>query len=342
MTLHLDSKNIDIVYLWVDGKDLNWRLKKQRAELDFMSNYKLASYGNVEGRFRDNQELRYSLRALDKFFPEHGHVFIVTDKQRPKWLKNTEMVTFVDHTEIIPYHLLPVFDSANIESYIHHIPNLSERYFYFNDDVFFGKSVNIDDWFFSDGFYLSWSNDPEVIGTKMLKASDSLENASRLSKKWLQDKKDKIDSKLLLEGSKKFNKNYIHTPRTFAHSPRPMLKSLMKDIEDEALELFTLVRSTTFRQWDKPTIVSDFVLRYALAHSLAFTKDYSYKHIETANPIARKEFDQLVDQFGNLDFFCLNDTTDDASSDSQFLEEAKNTMQRILPVPSRFESTEII
>ena len=57
MTLHLDSKNIDIVYLWVDGKDLNWRLKKQRAELDFMSNYKLASYGNVEGRFRDNQEI---------------------------------------------------------------------------------------------------------------------------------------------------------------------------------------------------------------------------------------------------------------------------------------------
>ena len=35
------------------------------------------------GRFRDNDELRYSLRALERFFPEHGHVYIVTDAQVP-------------------------------------------------------------------------------------------------------------------------------------------------------------------------------------------------------------------------------------------------------------------
>ncbi|MDC0139458.1 hypothetical protein OAI04_01410 [Hyphomicrobiales bacterium] len=306
------------------------------------SSYKLAAYGNVEGRFRDNQELRYSLRALDKFFPDHGHVFIVTDQQKPAWLKNTEMVTFVDHRDLISPHHLPIFDSANIESYIHHIPDLSEHYFYFNDDVFFGKSVNIDDWFFDGGIYLSWSNEPEVIGTEMLKDSDSLENASRLSKKWLKNKKDQIDNKLLTPGIRRFNKNYTHTPRTFAHSPRPMIKSLMHDIEDDALELFTLIRSTTFRQWDKPTIISDFVLRYALAHNLAFIKDYSYNHIETASTNAKKQIDQLIDQFGSLDFFCLNDTTDNASSDNQSLADARNAMQKILPAPSSFEEKEAI
>jgi len=269
-------------------------------------------------------------------------VFIVTDQQKPAWLKNTEMVTFVDHRDLISPHHLPIFDSANIESYIHHIPDLSEYYFYFNDDVFFGKSVNIDDWFFDGGIYLSWSNEPEVIGTEMLKDSDSLENASRLSKKWLKNKKDQIDNKLLTPGIRRFNKNYTHTPRTFAHSPRPMIKSLMHDIEDEALELFALIRSTTFRQWDKPTIISDFVLRYALAHNLAFIKDYSYNHIETASPNAKKQIDQLFDQFGSLDFFCLNDTTDNASSDNQSLVDAKNAMQKILPAPSIFEDKEAI
>jgi|TARA_B110000116_G_scaffold226161_1_gene206479 hypothetical protein len=121
-----------------------------------------------------------------------------------------------------------------------------------------------------------------------------------------------------------------------------MIKSLMHDIEDDALELFTLIRSTTFRQWDKPTIISDFVLRYALAHNLAFIKDYSYNHIETASTNAKKQIDQLIDQFGSLDFFCLNDTTDNASSDNQSLADARNAMQKILPAPSSFEEKEAI
>lgn len=32
----------------------------------------MALYGNVEGRFRDNDELRYSLRALERYFPSTG------------------------------------------------------------------------------------------------------------------------------------------------------------------------------------------------------------------------------------------------------------------------------
>ena len=46
--------------------------------------------------------------------------------------------------ELIPAQALPTFDSGNIESYIHRIPGLSERYFYLNDDVFFGAPVTLD------------------------------------------------------------------------------------------------------------------------------------------------------------------------------------------------------
>ena len=133
------ASGIDIVYLWVDGNDAGWRAKRHRAlqKLKPRAAKDMAPFGNVEGRFRDNDELRYSLRALERFFPDHGHVYLVTDGQAPDWLRPSAHLTLIDHRDLIPEAALPTFDSGNIESYIHRIPGLSERYFYFNDDVFF-------------------------------------------------------------------------------------------------------------------------------------------------------------------------------------------------------------
>ncbi len=115
---------IDIVYLWVDGNDSAWRAKRQAAlqQLPSDSSAAMARYSNVEGRFRDNHELRYSLRALEKFFPDHGHVYIVTDAQAPDWLQASDRLTLVDHRDLMPESSLPTFDSGHIESWIHHIP----------------------------------------------------------------------------------------------------------------------------------------------------------------------------------------------------------------------------
>ena len=181
---------IDIVYLWVNGKDDEWRAKREKHARDLAAEdtSSVAIFGNVEGRFRDNDELRFSLRALEKFFPQHGHIYIVTDGQVPDWFQASNHITLVDHHQLIPLSALPTFDSGNIESYIHHIPGLSERYFYLNDDVFFGAPVCLNDWFYEDGFYVSWSDEPEVEGSQLQLESTSLENASRLSKEWLQSK----------------------------------------------------------------------------------------------------------------------------------------------------------
>jgi hypothetical protein len=227
------QEKIDIVYLWVDGNDPLWRQKRQTS-LNLLTAEKrshIAKYGNVEGRFRDNEELRYSLRALERYFPNCGHVYIVTDAQTPSWLRNSADITVIDHADLIPQALLPTFDSANIESYIHHIPLLSERYFYLNDDVFFGAHVNINHWFHDDGIYVGWSDDAPVLGEALQSDATALENACRLSIRWLKER-----------GT---TQEHIH--RTFAHSPRPMLKSMLVTLEEEAGDLFELVRSTVFR-----------------------------------------------------------------------------------------------
>lgn len=115
---HARPHPIDIVYLWVDGNDPAWRRKRRAAaaQLGLCQHRAIGAHGNGEGRFRDNDELRYSLRALDRFFPAHGHIYLVTDAQTPAWLQPSDRRTVIDHSSLIPPASLPTFDSGHIES----------------------------------------------------------------------------------------------------------------------------------------------------------------------------------------------------------------------------------
>lgn len=336
------SKNqnscVDIVYLWVDGSDLAWRRKRQLAvaSLSPTEREEMALYGNVEGRFRDNDELRFNLRALEIFFPHHGHIFLVTDGQTPTWLKSSAGLTVVDHRDLIEPASLPTFDSGNIESYIHRIPNLSERFFYLNDDVFFGAPVQLSDWFYPGGVYVAWSDDQVITDEPMRADATALENACRLSHQWLTAHAAKNSS----AGMQKQFFDYQPVFRTFAHSPRPMLRSRMVLLETQAPDLFERVRSTVFRSWDKPTIVSDFVLRWALAHGQAKVRKHSHLYIATGEGDLQtldKTLEVLGELVGQLDFFCINDTTDDAHQHDPRLEKVRNALIALLPHPSRME-----
>lgn len=49
-------------------------------------------------RFEDNDELRYSLRSVEKYAPWVRHIFIVTNGQIPHWLDlENPRVTIVTH-----------------------------------------------------------------------------------------------------------------------------------------------------------------------------------------------------------------------------------------------------
>ena len=333
------SEKIDIVYLWVDGNDPKWRQKRQNSlnRLNANKRNDIAKYGNVEGRFRDNDELRYSLRALERYFPDCGNVYIVTDAQTPSWLhksaNNSAQISIIDHKDLIPANKLPTFDSANIESYIHRIPNLSERYFYLNDDVFFGAPVDVSHWFGSDtlhdGIFVGWSDDLPISNQHAQPHATALENACCLSIEWLKAHEN---------SHRNSNKRlYTHTYRTFAHSPRPMLKSMLIALETEAADLFESVRSTVFRTWDNPNIVSDFVLRWALATGQASVREYAHVYLSTGDVQNAAQLDSLIAADGLLDFFCINDTTDDADNLDPRLAMVQEALQTMFPVASCYE-----
>lgn len=130
---------IDLVYLWVDGNDPAW-LAKKNAYLPADRQIRAEAAGDC--RYVQNDELRYSLRSVERYAPWVRRIYIVTDDQTPPWLDPSDpRVRIVAHRDILPADRLPVFNSTVIELFLHRIPGLAEHFLYANDDMFFGAPV---------------------------------------------------------------------------------------------------------------------------------------------------------------------------------------------------------
>lgn len=138
---------VDLVYLWVDDKDENW-IKKR----DSFLNPELKSEAVACCRFRDNDELKMSLRSVEKHLPWINKIFVVTDGQIPRWLDTENpKIEVVFHEQFIPQEYLPTFNSNVIEAFLHKIPGLSEYFLYANDDVFLNENLAPDFFFNKKG-----------------------------------------------------------------------------------------------------------------------------------------------------------------------------------------------
>lgn len=117
----------DIVITYVNGLDSEW-----------LADY--AKYTDIPvmtKRFRDWGTLPYLLRGIEKNMPFVRKVFLVVSQpsQVPEWL-NKDTVQVVYHKDFISEEFLPTFNSNTIESFLHCIPGLGDRFLYFNDDMF--------------------------------------------------------------------------------------------------------------------------------------------------------------------------------------------------------------
>jgi UDP-N-acetylglucosamine-lysosomal-enzyme len=176
----LCSGPIDAVITWVNGSDILWLRSKARAKraasglppLPLCPGGFMASNATPEcesdavdmegaNRYRDNDELKYNFRSLEKYAPWLRRIHLVTSGQVPSWLNVAHpRVHVVKHEEIFPNPAhLPVFSSPAIEVHLHRIPGLSKKWLYLNDDVMLGSDVWPDDFYtHAQGtkVYLSW------------------------------------------------------------------------------------------------------------------------------------------------------------------------------------------
>lgn len=140
--------DIDLVYLWVNGNDPAWQSKRNAVIGKTEEN----SAVNCEGRYADNDELRFSLRSVEMYAPWIHRIFIVTDNQVPSWLNTSHpKIQIVDHKDIMPKECLPCFNSNVIEQFLCDIPGLSEHFLYANDDMYLNQPVTPCTFFAPDG-----------------------------------------------------------------------------------------------------------------------------------------------------------------------------------------------
>lgn len=141
--------DIDLVYLWVDSTDPVWQAKKIEA-LTTLGGHTPAPFA---ARFRNHDELKYSLRSVAKHAPFIRNIYIITNQQRPTWLNSEARDLFViDHKDIFSdSSCLPCFSSNAIETVMHRIHGLSEFFLYANDDMFFLNNVTAEDFLLGNG-----------------------------------------------------------------------------------------------------------------------------------------------------------------------------------------------
>lgn len=138
---------IDLVYLWVDSSEEEWK-KRKSAFLGKAAD--CAKDAINDCRFINNDELKYSLRSVEQNANWIKNIYIITDKQVPEWLNlDNPRINIIDHSQITPQEKLPLFNSCAIETRIPFIPNLSENFIYANDDMFVWNPVS-EDFFFED------------------------------------------------------------------------------------------------------------------------------------------------------------------------------------------------
>ena len=213
-------EKIDAVITWVDGSEPNYKLKLEEN----LKNKKI-----IISQYTQANEIDFCVASIIKFAPFVRKIFIVTDKQKPKFsgirhMVSLEKIEIIDHEEIFRDNLdcMPSFNIRSIDALLFKIKDLSDKFIYFNDDMFLIKETTKEDWFKDNKAILigSWAKtyNKQLIKTISHKIKNLLN--IRPSFNAAQSKAANIVG---------FHNKYF---KSF-HCGRPQIKSVIKDFYDK-------------------------------------------------------------------------------------------------------------
>ena len=234
----IDNSPIDIVVLWVDGKDPEWIKEFNRYSTDT----KKEGIDSREERYRDYGLLKYWFRGVEKYTPWINKIHFVTCGQKPDWLdESNPKLRLVNHRDFIPAEYLPTFQGRPIELNLHRIKDLSEHFVYFNDDLFLLRPVK-SDFYFKKGLpviscdlgiprWLSYSNIGRIIINNCGVLKQNLDVERLVWKNiWKYINIRSLGFGRAAKNLVSFAINRTVIPGTFGHQPSAQLKSTFDEI----------------------------------------------------------------------------------------------------------------
>ncbi|MGP5035846.1 Stealth CR1 domain-containing protein [Brachybacterium alimentarium] len=313
---------VDVVYTWVDGTDPAW-LARKRTALEQNSGETMTEDAAEDLRFVAHDELRYSLRALEQYAPWVRHIYLVTDQQRPDWLREDHPgISIVDHTDIAPAGtVLPTFNSQAIEANLHRIDGLSEHFLYFNDDVFLSSPVGPELFFNPNGVASMYLSRALVAAGEPVPGEPASDSAGKNARAVINAVTGK------------------RVGRKLFHAPFALQRSISQEIEDTWPKIIERTRDSQFRRIADVTLSGSLHMNYAYSMGRAVTRSIRYRYVNIGAEDAQNRLASLLKDKDKLQTFCLNESTDELPPD-QVDQMVRTFLERRFPDISSFEKIE--
>ena len=309
------AEPIDIVYTWVDGADPDW----QRAFRDTAAamGRSIDEAALDPARYHSRDELKYSLRSVWAYCGWVRQIWIVTAGQCPGWLGEDPRIRIVDHVEILPASALPTFNSHAIEAALHHIDGLAEQFVYFNDDMLVARSLRPETFFTANGL-------PQLF-------------QSRARPPGVEDEHTLAVDTGALRGRELLHKNFgrVVTAKPY-HSPYPLSRSAMYEIEERFAEVVRPTQHSRFRAASDLSIAASFAQHYALATGRAVLGDIANEYVNVESGRLGWHLDRIrLD--GNIDTYCINETHRDGANYPDREQQIAGFFDDMLPIAAPWE-----
>ena len=306
---------VDIVYTWVDGSDKRWQSKKENI-LKKYGIYQKSTDVSGQKRFSNNDELKYSLRSVQKYCPWIRNIYIITDNQIPDWINtNNNNLRIIDHKEIFEKNILPTFNSNAIEMRLKYIKGISDNFLSFNDDFFIGKKTTKSDFFYENGL-------PKIFVGKtksklklklrflfpFLKKYKAHASAVSNSRKLIFNKYNKIINYNLLHSVKPLSIKFLNEiEKIFNKEHKTTLKNQFRDNSDTWVvslsAYYQLARNKNKVKYVQKIEKRDYLNKLFLHMGLKL----NYSYVDLSWPLLRVEkYLNLIYKYKPLTF-CLND-----------------------------------
>lgn len=332
------KEKIDFVIPWVDGSDPKWlKEKNEYCEEKFDIDASIA-------RYRDTKTLKYWFRAVEKYAPWVNKIHFITWGHLPEWLDTTNpKLNIVYHKDYIPKKYLPTFSANVIELNLHRIKELSERFVYFNDDMFIVNPLS-KEFFFKDGLPCDFwkentfqtENSGDNFFDHIVLNDLFLINKNFNKKEVIKKNRNKIYN--LKYGKRNLRYMILNRRNYFCgfditHTAHSFLKSTLAEVWEKEHEILDRTCSHKFRsvldinQWAihwYQMVKGDFI---PVSHKTNTT----YFSLQNNNQAL---YNYLNDK--NSTIACINDTTKDIDFE-KVTQELVNHLELKLPEKSSFE-----
>lgn len=313
--------DIDVVYTWVDDKDPSWQRDREFYKTNSGDEReKSGSRANLDERFQNRDELKYSLRSIEYYAKFIRNIYIVTNGQIPHWLDTSNpRIRLVTHKELYPDNaVLPTFNSSSIETVLHRIHGISEHFIYFNDDFLLGSRTTRHDFFSNHGrpkYFLS--QQIAFVG-----------DINRESEEYI-----KADKNAMALMESEFGS---YSGEIMQHVPYPCRVSLLSKYEADYVGEYTACRKERFRSEKDIRPIAFMQGNFGQISGDCVQGYISHQYLALWRPNLNKRLKETISR-KNYKTICLNDVGVSPDMKISVDKSVLSFLESYYPVKSEFE-----